>query len=495
MVESTKRRVLKRRVNVDKHGKENQLVYINFQSEIPFQRISNDIHPDDTVLFLKDNNNSYRSHVETHTSVVDMLNSITNSDPDSFGTGTTGHIPPFVRTTNTHGVACKSNTKKALRGLAPKQYKVTDWAHRSVLWTFLLGNYSRKNQRQRQEDGTLKRTKLSEEFVSEYRPMGAWVNYLSTRTRVLRIDNKEKKEEQQKELVKEAVQVQLQGRRRLNAAKPDNTNDNNNNNKRYSRTRKHYPVFSNAYMNHVVSRTMAQDGYYYNFTHEGLDYPVDKPEQLKNSPRKSATKTYKEVDVVPTCFGGVFATQWGQLASQDAAVTPHGWAVITNELSRADNIEEGHYMERWWADLLSWSSYSSTRKKQRRLQLQLQLQLQQQTQTQTDNEEEEESQALASSLSSLEELFKAAMTSSSSPSDSTVDDLDLGILTSEQQRDMLKHKMLHFSSPDSYTGLIVLDKKTYTLRELRGINTPRQVAMREKEKAKKRLEGKMTSGR
>lgn len=152
-------------------------------------------------------------------------------------------------------------------------------------------------------------------------------------------------------------------------------------------------------------------------------------------------------------------------------------------------------MERWWADLLSWSSYSSTRKKQRRLQLQLQLQLQQQTQTQTDNEEEEESQALASSLSSLEELFKAAMTSSSSPSDSTVDDLDLGILTSEQQRDMLKHKMLHFSSPDSYTGLIVLDKKTYTLRELRGINTPRQVAMREKEKAKKRLEGKMTSGR
>ena len=60
-------------------------------------------------------------------------------------------------------------------------------------------------------------------------------------------------------------------------------------------------------------------------------------------------------------FGGVFSTQWGQLSSKDAPITKHGWNVVTNALSRGHNIEEGHYIERWWVDIiLSLPSYSSS---------------------------------------------------------------------------------------------------------------------------------------
>ena len=57
-------------------------------------------------------------------------------------------------------------------------------------------------------------------------------------------------------------------------------------------------------------------------------------------------KDDQEPDLVPMCCGGVFATLWGQLSSEDSPVTLLGWKVITDALSRGDNIEEGHYMER-----------------------------------------------------------------------------------------------------------------------------------------------------
>jgi hypothetical protein len=77
-------------------------------------------------------------------------------------------------------------------------------------------------------------------------------------------------------------------------------------------------------------------------------------------PNTTHSKDYREHDLVPICYGGVFATQWGQLFSEDAAVTPRGWNHIARSLSRGDNILEGHFMERWWAELLSWSSYASS---------------------------------------------------------------------------------------------------------------------------------------
>mmetsp|Transcript_2084 Transcript_2084/g.4918 ORF Transcript_2084/g.4918 Transcript_2084/m.4918 type:complete len:468 (-) Transcript_2084:178-1581(-) len=66
-----------------------------------------------------------------------------------------------------------------------------------------------------------------------------------------------------------------------------------------------------------------------------------------------------ELQFAPACFGGIFATYWGQLSSDDAPLTLEGWKAVTKSLSRGNSIEEGHYMERWWGDLLSWSSWAT----------------------------------------------------------------------------------------------------------------------------------------
>eukprot|EP00980_Cylindrotheca_fusiformis_P000389 scaffold92_cov85-Cylindrotheca_fusiformis.AAC.7 len=54
-------------------------------------------------------------------------------------------------------------------------------------------------------------------------------------------------------------------------------------------------------------------------------------------------------EVVRVCFGGVFVASVKQIRKQDKKV----WQTIYQALSRGDNIEEGHYMERMWAMLLS----------------------------------------------------------------------------------------------------------------------------------------------
>jgi hypothetical protein len=54
-------------------------------------------------------------------------------------------------------------------------------------------------------------------------------------------------------------------------------------------------------------------------------------------------------DLVPVCFGGNFMTSLGTI--QNSPV--RNWTAIVDSLSRGDNIEEGHYMERLWAHLFS----------------------------------------------------------------------------------------------------------------------------------------------
>mmetsp|Transcript_430 Transcript_430/g.640 ORF Transcript_430/g.640 Transcript_430/m.640 type:complete len:333 (+) Transcript_430:78-1076(+) len=49
------------------------------------------------------------------------------------------------------------------------------------------------------------------------------------------------------------------------------------------------------------------------------------------------------------CYGGSFAVK----ASRIAAVSSTTWNAIETSLSRADNIEEGHFAERTWSGLLS----------------------------------------------------------------------------------------------------------------------------------------------
>jgi hypothetical protein len=54
-------------------------------------------------------------------------------------------------------------------------------------------------------------------------------------------------------------------------------------------------------------------------------------------------------DIVPVCYGGVFAATRYQVAVQPKRV----WKAIEDSLSRGDNIAEGHFAERMWAALLS----------------------------------------------------------------------------------------------------------------------------------------------
>lgn len=54
-------------------------------------------------------------------------------------------------------------------------------------------------------------------------------------------------------------------------------------------------------------------------------------------------------EIVPLCFGGVFAASLKNIRARN----PLLWTTIESSLSRGDNIQEGHYMERLWGTLLS----------------------------------------------------------------------------------------------------------------------------------------------
>ena len=54
-------------------------------------------------------------------------------------------------------------------------------------------------------------------------------------------------------------------------------------------------------------------------------------------------------DMVPVCYGGSFITSLRTIRQSPV----QNWTAIVHALSRGDNIEEGHYMERLWAQLLT----------------------------------------------------------------------------------------------------------------------------------------------
>eukprot|EP00980_Cylindrotheca_fusiformis_P004881 scaffold1038_cov100-Cylindrotheca_fusiformis.AAC.4 len=54
-------------------------------------------------------------------------------------------------------------------------------------------------------------------------------------------------------------------------------------------------------------------------------------------------------EIVPICFGGVFATTVRQIKKQKTEL----WKEIVHSLTRGDNIQEGHFVERMWGMLLS----------------------------------------------------------------------------------------------------------------------------------------------
>lgn len=54
-------------------------------------------------------------------------------------------------------------------------------------------------------------------------------------------------------------------------------------------------------------------------------------------------------NLVPVCIGGVFAATMHQIQKQPRRI----WEAIEKSLSRGDNIQEGHFAERFWASFLS----------------------------------------------------------------------------------------------------------------------------------------------
>jgi hypothetical protein len=56
-----------------------------------------------------------------------------------------------------------------------------------------------------------------------------------------------------------------------------------------------------------------------------------------------------EPEIVQVCFGGVFAVSVKNIKKRKMGV----WKAAEQSLSRGDNIQEGHYMERTWAMLLA----------------------------------------------------------------------------------------------------------------------------------------------
>jgi len=146
------------------------------------------------------------------------------------------------------------------------------------------------------------KNKIIVDFQASHKPMGEWIRYLSV----------------------------------YNENDNNKYNHNSSNKSSYYNSsddddHHHQQVFSDKYLENI-SRSM------------------------QKIPNKDS-KSYDELDLVPVCFGGRFMTRWGQLSFDDAPI--ENWSTITKGLGRGDNIEEGHYMERWWADILSWSSYSS----------------------------------------------------------------------------------------------------------------------------------------
>eukprot|EP00536_Pseudo-nitzschia_multiseries_P004289 jgi/Psemu1/285011/fgenesh1_pg.70_\ len=340
----------------------------NNRNDDPFEIISRDIDPADLILFMKDNNNAYRGDIEGQVTVLNMFDSITNN-----GASNLTQASPAGK-----GMSCASFLVANGRGR-----RFTNWAHRSVMWTFRLKRYARETylnttatnvttnlttDRHNTTSGSKNPASLHKyNFRSDYRPMGEWIKHLSTRTTSTVSSSPLTSAEQQQ-------QQQLL-------------------------------VFSREYLDSAVREVHKRNGFYYNFTHN----------------INTTSEHYNTLDLLPMCYGGVFSTQWGQLSSRDAPITTYGWNVVTNALSRGDNIEEGHYMERWWGDILSWSSYSSR------------------------------SLATNSSDGGSGERPRPDPRRRRRPHRSSG-----GVLTTVEQKDLLSDKLRHWNSNSPYVGLLIL---------------------------------------
>jgi hypothetical protein len=394
----------------------------------PFRRIANTIDPNDLVLFLKDNDNTYRgAKIDDSIGLSDVLDLLAldnardlNNRQDRRQTTNTTTTDTIATTTTTtysdlkasyfskrsirisisHGMACQSypNCNNFKDEKMRKQHHMTNLAHRSVLWTFHLDTYVRGSR-----DGP-------HGFPSRHRPMGAWIHHLAAIEAVDPENNN----------VQPSRQQQQQQLTQQNA-------------------------FSNEYYEQMVKGVVDREhGYYYNATHpqDGLSVVEDYRKRVKSVEiyrKHYKTKHYSEPDLVPLCFGGVFATYWGQIASNDAPLTQEGWNVVTQALSRADNLEEGHYMERWWGDLLSWSFYSNANyAKSHHPEIKIDSDSPEEIETNTNNN----TTTVTTTNNNSHQVHRVVR----------------GVtLPVEEQVALLEDKLRHFPSHNPFAGMVILD--------------------------------------
>jgi len=271
----------------------------------PLRKIAAGIDKRDLVLFLKDNDNRHRNWdvgVPLRVMLEDAL-SVNRDRTDGGADETTTTIAAVARKL-VPGVACgRTQTEKP---------PLSMWAHRSLAWRWEAGFY---------KESVYDNNNNNNRFRSRHRPMGAWIRSLASSYDFPDFSDPGYYEEGGG------------GGGVVEQPPPSGASDGGGDDP---------AVFSDAYLAEAIRS--------FDEKNDAATVPTD----------VAGTVGYTVADLVPVCYGGVFVALWGQLSSEDAAVTPHGWKVIAHALSRTNNLEEGHYAERWWAELLGWSSYASS---------------------------------------------------------------------------------------------------------------------------------------
>ncbi len=104
------------------------------------------------------------------------------------------------------------------------------------------------------------------------------------------------------------------------------------------------------YMVEAYSRLRRDDNL--DFKSQSGDTLGEYADDMGIKPRKlssSINVPYRDVDIVPVCYGGNFLVQSEQILNRD----PEFWERIESSLSRSNNIAEGHFVERLWGTILA----------------------------------------------------------------------------------------------------------------------------------------------
>lgn len=392
----------------------------------PFHNIAKSISQTDLVLFMKDNDNAYRLD-RFYDGLSDVLDVLTEQDQPSTAASTSYSSlkqSNFSRPIN-WGMACQSYPN--LDHVPPRhrwRNKLTNLCHRSILWEYAQEDYIRLERDRKDADN----------FNANFRPMRSWMLHLP-------------------EYMDQKAELQT--------------------------------LFSTDYYNLVIKDMLDQEKDSYFFTVKDLFLLGPRYYyRMSRDDKFTLHYRYTKTDLVPVCYGGVFATFWGQINSPDSPLTWEGWSAITQSLSRADNVEEGtfnfltklrfifivatdtysfvvilclrcnimkplthvrnkfslciflvwtslrwscagcqnlegHYMERLWADIFSWSSWAKKR----------------------SIESLSNATAATSDLSEQENFFSGKGVS----------------LREKEQLLLLGDKLRHFPPNNDFAGVVILD--------------------------------------